>query len=445
MSPDTRIDTGLDPGALFSPIDFRGRLSAVVAFSGGGDSAALLHLFKAYADRTLPGLTVHAVTVDHGLRTESADEARGLGRVCERLGVAHRIQHWADPKPRSGVSAAARLARYRLLAEAARTIGTDLVLVGHNRDDLAETVSMRGARGAGRGMAGIAPATLHSGVWFIRPLLGVRRSMLRQHLESAGQGWIDDPTNTNARYERVRVRTSANDADTERLGADAEAATRRREAEGEGAALLIVRNARLISPGLVAVSPELLMEEDRGAAVYALRLLLAAVGGGEQLADMARSEGLFERLGQAGFTTTLSRSVIEVRSGRIWLRREARGLAPATIRPGDVWDRRFVLRGGPATIGPLGTEAAEDMAAEVDAPSRLVKAALAAEPALLHSEEASDWCVPGQTERKLQRLVPPWLELLPSFDLAPANALAALFDAPAFPSTPWRGHIGGEA
>jgi tRNA(Ile)-lysidine synthase len=184
----------------------------VIALSGGSDSTALLMLAHAMfsdrgeADRLL------AVTVDHGLRAESADEARRVGAMCAARGIAHDIRRWDGPKPATGLQAAARAARYRLLAGAAEDAGGTIVLTGHTLDDQQETVAMRAARGPGRGLSGIAPATLYARrTWFVRPLLARRRQELRDWLETTGQGWIDDPSNSDRRFERVRVRQDAPD------------------------------------------------------------------------------------------------------------------------------------------------------------------------------------------------------------------------------------------
>ena len=149
-----------------------------LAVSGGGDSLALLLLARA----ALPG-RVKAATVDHGLRPDSAAEARRAGEFCAALGIPHTIRRWEGEKPVAGLQAAAREARYRLLAEAADDADCSLVMTGHTLDDQAETVAMRRERGAGRGLSGIAPATLHDKrIWFVRPLIGQRRaaSLLRE-------------------------------------------------------------------------------------------------------------------------------------------------------------------------------------------------------------------------------------------------------------------------
>lgn len=176
----------------------------VIALSGGSDSTALLSLARDAFPARGDGERLVAVTVDHGLRPDSAAEAQRAGELCASLGIAHTVRRWEGEKPMSGLQAAARAARYRLLAEEAAD-GT--VLTGHTLDDQLETVAMRRARGPGRGLSGIAPATLYEGrTWFVRPLIARRRAELRAHLSASGLSWIEDPSNRDPRFERVRVR-----------------------------------------------------------------------------------------------------------------------------------------------------------------------------------------------------------------------------------------------
>lgn len=156
-----------------------------------------------------------AVTIDHGLRDGSADEARQVGQWCAALGIDHLIKRWNAGVPRSGLQATARAARYNLLAQAAQATDANAVFTGHNLDDQLETLSMRSPRGGGTGlgMAGIQAATLYEKqLWFLRPLLACSRQDLRDYLISKNQPWIDDPSNDNAEFERVAVRQAGIDA-----------------------------------------------------------------------------------------------------------------------------------------------------------------------------------------------------------------------------------------
>ena len=129
----------------------------MLAVSGGPDSTALLWLAARWRDglRSRPKLI--AVTIDHGLRKESAREARAVKRLAGKLKVEHRTLRWTGTKPKTGIQEAARDARYRLLGAAARKAGAQHILTAHTLDDQAETVLFRLARGSGvaglRGMA----------------------------------------------------------------------------------------------------------------------------------------------------------------------------------------------------------------------------------------------------------------------------------------------------
>ncbi len=177
-----------------------------IALSGGGDSVALLHLAKDWAEAR--GIRLAAATVDHGLRAESAAEAMTAARASHEQGIAHHTLIWRGGQSQPGnLMANAREARLRLLAGWARDQGLHAVALGHTRDDLAETLLMRLARGAGiDGLAPMAPRREAQGIRWLRPLLDLGRAELRDWLRSAGIGWIDDPSNENDRYERVRIR-----------------------------------------------------------------------------------------------------------------------------------------------------------------------------------------------------------------------------------------------
>jgi tRNA(Ile)-lysidine synthase len=178
-----------------------------VAVSGGPDSLALLLLAAA----ARPG-SIEAVTVDHGLRPGSRDEAHDVAGLCERLGVPHRILtvEWTR-KPATGIQERARSARYRHLAAWAKERGLAAILTAHHVDDQAETLIMRLSRGSGvRGLAGMRPVSVVPGsdVALVRPLLGWRRSDLLSICAAAGIDPATDPSNEDERFERVRVRRS---------------------------------------------------------------------------------------------------------------------------------------------------------------------------------------------------------------------------------------------
>lgn len=417
----------IDPDPLFSPFEFSSRRTVVAAVSGGSDSTALLILLKAWLDANAPETNLLAVTVDHDLRPGSAGEARQVSELCASLGTAHRIMRWLGDKPVSGVSAAAREARYTLLAEAAREAGADLVFTGHTADDQAETVLMRGARGEGRGLAGMAALTLfESDIWIVRPLLGIRREALRGHLRAEARHWIDDPTNADIRYERPRLRSSRDDDDPHVLGRAAEAAIARK-ALGEHAARLIDEHAVSTAPGLIRLSPAFFQSGQPWAETYGLRMLLAVAGGNMHLPPEDSVSDLAGRL-RTGETMrkTLSRTLVDSRRAGIFLLREARNLPPVPME-GGIWDGRYHL----VRAGDNGEEDRGNPHAGNDAPDSLRKLAEEAMPSL-----PANWIA--------RPLIGPWSRFLPAFDLAPARAIARLVGAAKIPPPPLRRHIDHE-
>lgn len=179
----------------------------LLAVSGGPDSVALMWLAARWQRSLARGPRLLVVTVDHGLRPEAAREAREVKRLAAELGLEHRTLRWRGAKPKTGLPAAAREARYRLLARAARAAGASHVLTAHTRDDQAETLLMRLLRGSGlAGLSAMASITERDGIVLARPLLDVPKSQLIATLKRAKLGFADDPTNRDTAFTRPRLR-----------------------------------------------------------------------------------------------------------------------------------------------------------------------------------------------------------------------------------------------
>ena len=188
--------------------DWKDAPAIVLAVSGGPDSIALMWLAARWRRTLARGPRLIAVTVDHGLRPEAAREARDVKRLARALDLPHRTLRWTGAKPETGLPAAARSARYRLLAQAARTQGATHVLTAHTRDDQAETLLMRMLRGSGiAGLAAMARQSERDGVLVARPFLQVSKAQLAATLKKAKISFADDPTNRDPNFTRPRIRT----------------------------------------------------------------------------------------------------------------------------------------------------------------------------------------------------------------------------------------------
>nr|WP_240669758.1 tRNA lysidine(34) synthetase TilS [Actinoplanes solisilvae] len=226
----------------------------LVACSGGADSLAL-----AVAARFV-GSSVGLVTVDHGLQEGSAVRAASLAEWASGAGfdpvVVETVSVAGLP---GGPEAAARTARYAALSAAASRVGASAVLLGHTRDDQAETVLLALARGAGpRGLAGMPG---RKGI-FLRPLLDVSRADTRKACADLGLVPWEDPHNVDPSFARSRVRGAALPALVEALGPGVVANLARSAAliAADNAALDVIARAHLDAaarPELDAARPEL--------------------------------------------------------------------------------------------------------------------------------------------------------------------------------------------
>jgi tRNA(Ile)-lysidine synthase len=177
----------------------------LVACSGGPDSVALAAALAFEARGA--GVRVGGVTVDHGLQPGSAERADRTADLLRGLGLDPVVVLGAKVGEQGGPEAAARTARYAVLAGAAEQHGARIAL-GHTLDDQAETVLLGLGRGSGpRSVAGMVEDRVAGGVVYWRPLLGVRRQTTRQACVDLGLPVWDDPWNADPAYTRVRLRT----------------------------------------------------------------------------------------------------------------------------------------------------------------------------------------------------------------------------------------------
>jgi tRNA(Ile)-lysidine synthase len=311
-----------------------------VAFSGGGDSLALLLAAHAWAQDN--GRTLLALTLDHGLQVESAAWAAACAATAARLGIACRTLAWTGPKPDHGLPAAARAARHQRLAAAARAAGARVLLMGHTGDDVLEARAMRQAGATTPEPRVWAPSPAWPqgrGLFLLRPLLGQRRAAIRHWLAARGESWIDDPANADPRYARPRARAAQGDVpapDPAPPPADAAPLAQACRAD-VGGALRIPRD---------------LLRSVEGAA--ARRFLAAACLCAAGTARPSRSDRLqrltAQALGPEPFVATLAGARIESDGIALYFAREPGEAARGGLRSADlpvgealVWDGRFEL------------------------------------------------------------------------------------------------------
>jgi tRNA(Ile)-lysidine synthase len=328
---------GEEASALFSGLE--GLSGLVLAVSGGSDSTALLVIAARWARAVKKRLKrapkLIAITIDHGLRPESAREAAAVKRLARRLGVPHRTLRWRGKKPKTGLQEAARRARYLLLAQAATRAGYEHVLTAHTLDDQAETVLFRLARGSGlTGLAGMAhalpiPAGEDSAIFLVRPLLRISKARLVATLTAAGVSHSEDPTNRDPRFARTRLRAMMSQLAREGLDARGLARLAARMRRAEAAIEFAVAAARAaLAPGPWPERGPIAFEAERFGdlpAEVAVRLLGRAIvhAGDEGPVELGKLEMLYEALRQtrAPLRRTLAGALVSLGGGRLIVER----------------------------------------------------------------------------------------------------------------------------
>jgi len=336
----------LDPRNLFAAVG--ADAPVIVAVSGGSDSIALLHLASTWAKAV--GANLHVVSVDHGLRPEAAAEAAFVAGVSEGLGHSHFTLAWNGVKPSSGISQAARHARYMLMAEFARDVGACTIVTGHTLDDQAETIWMRNSRDGNspqhRGLAGMARCiSLEPEIEVIRPLLGMRRQPLRQYLSDIGQTWIEDPSNHDETYERVRARNALRHSPigVEEIGRFAALAGRWRRIDCDAVAVFLKDHLIVAEGPVYKIGLDQLQKLPPQVARLVVQVVMALAGGREHFLTWEHADQVL-RL-EANSRRTARYAVAENKRDNLLFYRENRNLPMLSLESGDsaVWDGRLLV------------------------------------------------------------------------------------------------------
>jgi tRNA(Ile)-lysidine synthase len=368
-----------------------------VAVSGGADSVALMHVAQRALDLVPPQMEsmrqpgrprLIVLTIDHGLRPESAADAAWVVSRAQAAGLPCEVLRWIGEKPSQGIQAAARAARYQLmhdaLVEEARPFENLVrpLLTAHHYEDQAETFLMRLARGSGidglsamKHTALIATTTMPPGAYgaqltVVRPLLDFPKSRLIATLKAAGLDWREDPSNAREDFERVRVRkalgvladlgiTSAS------IARSASRLSRARSAIMRQAYEAAERHIHWHDGAFGSIPLDAVNDLSEEISIRVLTRLIGAFSGEAPDPRLSEIESLAERIrattDRAWPTraATLGGCRLDWRPGgilRVWREAGRAALPTLVVEPGTkwaVWDRRFEITTSPDLGAPI--------------------------------------------------------------------------------------------
>ncbi len=289
---------------------------------------ALLHLLAEWAvDKAA---TIVALTVDHGLRPEAADEARQVGIWAAKLGIEHVTLVW-HPEPGNISQNAAREARYQLLQQECARRDIRYVAVAHHQNDQAETFLLRLAKGSGLdGLAGMWPVSERGQLKLLRPLLDFPAERLRATCQAHGQEWCEDPSNQAEKYARPRLRKMQEVLQNEGFSPQSLILTVKRLQSA--AAFIQAETAKLLAAACTIRSPDCAdLNLSQWAAAHgelrqrSLAHIIRRVGNEPYLPQAEQMDDLLRRLAEPGFKrATLGNCLLTKKADMLLVEREVR-------------------------------------------------------------------------------------------------------------------------
>ncbi len=365
-----------------------------VAVSGGPDSMALVWLADRWA--RAQGGSAFAIIVDHGLRPESADEARIAAEQLRAANIATCIRKVSGMPLENGVPAWARKARYDLLLDAAAERGALHLLLAHHQDDQVETLMLRLARGSGvKGLAGMRHSQPGADLRLLRPLLDFTKAQVVATSEKTGWTIADDPSNRAPKYARTRIRDALASAsgDAARIANTAATLASEDAAIEHAVTRLTVQAVKVTPYGTLRLDRRSLRAAPAAVSTRLLDRAVRMAGGADGPLRRHRIARLLQDIANSPNTRrTCGGAVIQIKSAEVRLWREPAklpALAPVQSYETGLWDNRFRFNPNEASasgdaeilIGPLGYAGLRELeAAFRKSPCRMAPYAFGGKP-----------------------------------------------------------------
>jgi tRNA(Ile)-lysidine synthase len=329
----------------------RGAQKIALAVSGGPDSMALAWgACAVWGAKNMP-----AFIVEHGLRPESAAEAETVKERLWAMGLGAEILRWEHGEVDSRLHVRAREARYELLLSACRRAGADVLLLAHHKDDQAETILMRLAKGSGLwGLGGMRGETLREGVRVIRPLLNIEKKQLEATCTANDIPFVRDPSNEKEKYARGRLRRVAEALAAEGFTKDRLVDFGARAAEAADALdyyahAFLRQSARPVAGGAIEMERGALAALPRAVVLEVLALALQALHPQTYAPErkaLVRLAGFLTAEDQAG-AATLHGCLVQKRKNHLLFLREPEAITEKRLAEAEktlLWDARFYVQ-----------------------------------------------------------------------------------------------------
>lgn len=323
------------------------------------------------------GGKITALTVDHGIRKEAANEAKQVKKWLSAKKIEHFTLTYKGQKPKANIQDEARKIRYNLMLEWCRDNGVIHLLVAHHAQDQAETFLLRVERGSGvDGLAAMAKISSRNGIRILRPLLDIKPEEIRKYLKNIGQNWIEDPTNQNMHYKRNKIRKTLDSLKTinhqpstiNHICETAENMARARIALEEITAQKMVECVDIFPAGYCLIKPEEFLSLTEEIALRILSATLATISGNEykpRFEDLLRLMAAIKNSGFSGATLWGCRIYSiknKMMGGVIAVTRELNSVSPGImVNPQEslMWDSRFMVKtNSKLLVAALGKEIA---------------------------------------------------------------------------------------